>query len=108
MPKVFVINRSNHDYSKARKYGQLHFLSDGPMDKYQVANMDRQFREKLADSRPDDFILVTSLTVMCSVACVIFAMKHNRLNLLLYNDANRGEYAVRKLCYDQVCEKENN
>lgn len=98
MPTVWVVNRSSHDYSPARDYGDLQYLSEGPMDKYSVNDIDRQFRAKLENSGKEDFILITSLTVMSSIACVIFALKHHCLNLLIYK--SRG-YIERHLAFEK-------
>lgn len=92
--KVFIINKGAHDHSAARKYGEIVYLSKGTLSKYATGRMFRQFTAVLANSTEDDYILLTSLTVMCVIACAIFALKHERLNLLLYKD---DSYVVRKL-----------
>jgi hypothetical protein len=84
MPSVFIVNKSFHDFSEAEKYGKLSFLSDGSMDRYEVNNMARQFESYLKDSSPEDYIVPCSLNVMNSIACAMFAVRHNTLNLLLY------------------------
>lgn len=94
--KVWIINRSAHDFSDAQRFGELHFLSDGPIIKTNVADMDRQFTARLEASEPEDYILPTSLSVMTAIACSIFVLKHHCLNLLLYKN---GMYIERKLCY---------
>ena len=95
---VWVINASCHDYAPAESYGKLRFLSEGPMNKYNVTDMDRQFRKLLDKSTKDDFILLTSLSVMSAIACVIFAQLHGRLNILLYKG---GGYVARTLVYNK-------
>jgi hypothetical protein len=84
MPSVFIVNKSFHDFSEAEKYGKLIFLSEGSMDRYEVNNMARQFESYLKDSSPEDYIVPCSLNVMNSIACAMFAVRHNTLNLLLY------------------------
>jgi len=92
--KVFIVNKSAHDFSPANRWGEPIFLSQGPMQRYSVNNMHRQFSEVMKDSTPDDFIVPCSLNVMNSVACAIFAHKHGRLNLLLFK---QGDYIERNL-----------
>lgn len=94
MSNVYVINKSPHDFSSASKWGTLIYLSKGSMNKYAVNRIFRQFTEGLAKSSPDDYILLTSLTVMSVVACCIFVLRHQTLNLLLLKDDN---YVCRKL-----------
>lgn len=86
MSRVFVVNKSNHDFSAAKNYGELIFLSEGPMNRYSTNNMLRVFTEKMKDSSKDDHIVPCSLNVMNSIACALFAFKHGTLNLLLYKE----------------------
>jgi len=84
MPNVYIVNKSNHDFSPAEKYGELVFLSEGPMNRYSTNNMFRIFKEKMESSSDYDYIVPCSLNVMNSIACAIFAHKHGKLNLLLF------------------------
>lgn len=92
MRKVYIVNKSNHDFSPARNYGELVFLSEGPMNRYSTNNMMRVFTEKMKLSQGDDYIVPCSLNVMNSIACAIFAHKHGKLNLLLFRE---GSYIER-------------
>ena len=90
--KVFVVNKSSHDFGPADKYGKVHFLSSGSMNRYATNSMVRLFEEAMRESKVEDYIVPCSLNVMNSIACAIFAYKHGRLNLLLYKD---GVYIER-------------
>ena len=92
MSKVFIVNKSSHDFSPADKYGDVIFLSEGSMNRYATNSMVRQFEEAMKGSTEDDFIVPCSLNVMNSIACAIFASKHHKLNLLLFKD---GGYIER-------------
>lgn len=94
MPNVYVINKSPHNFQPAEKYGTLVYLSKGSINKYAVNKIFRQFTEILERSNADDYILITSLTVMSVIATSIFALKHQTLNLLLFKD---DSYICRKL-----------
>ena len=94
MKKVFVINRSAHDFGAAEEFGELVFMSVGSMNRYATNNMHRMFSECLENSTPEDYIVPCSLNVMNSIACAIFARKHGKLNLLLFKE---GEYIERNL-----------
>jgi hypothetical protein len=84
MKKVYIVNKSAHDFSEAENYGQIIFLSSGSVNRYQTNSMIRTFVEVMVDSTPEDYIVPCSLNVMNSIACAIFAHKHGTLNLLLY------------------------
>jgi hypothetical protein len=94
MAKVFIVNRSAHDFSAADKFGELIFLSEGKISRYAVNSMHRDFTALMEGSTKDDYIVPCSLNVMNSIACAIFAHKHGTLNLLLFKD---GLYIERNL-----------
>lgn len=96
MPKVYIVNKSAHDFSPATRWGNIVFLSEGPMQRYSVNNMHRRFFDVMKDSSPDDFIVPCSLNVMNSIASAIFAHKHGRLNLLLFK---QGDYIERNVIF---------
>ena len=91
MPKVFVVNRGGHNHTDAERFGELIFMSEGTINRYAVSQMYRQFVDHLKDSTEDDYILITGLSVMASVACSVFARIHGRLNLLLFKSSQSGE-----------------
>jgi len=109
MAKVFVVNKGCHDHSDAERFGELVFLSEGSINRYAVANMYREFVRHLEKSKKEDFILITGLSVMSSVACSIFARLHGRLNLLLYKASRtpgaNGHYIERTMMIDELLKK---
>lgn len=101
--KVYIVNKSSHDFSAARFFGDIVFLSEGPMNRYAVNNMMRLFTEKMKDSRADDYLVPCSLNVMNSIASAILAYKHGRLNLLLFK---QGTYIERNIIFEGRHENE--
>jgi len=93
-PTVYVVNKSGHDYSDAERYGKLHFITEGTLDRFNVNNMHRICSDTFQTARPNDYILITSLTILCAVACATFAQRFNTLNLLIFKD---GKYIERRL-----------
>lgn len=92
MANVYVINKSSHDFSNATAFGNLIFMTEGSMNRFDTNNMIRQFKECLKGSKRTDYLLLCSLNVMNAVACAVFAKKHGTLNLLLYRN---GKYVER-------------
>jgi len=109
MRKVFVVNRGCHDHSDAERFGELVFLSEGAINRYAVANMYREFVQQLRNSQEEDFLLITGLSVMSSLACSIFARMHGRINLLLYKASRtpdvEGHYIERTVMLDELLGK---
>lgn len=96
MPNVYIPNRSGHDFSGAKNFGDLVFVTDGRIEKFRINNMYRIVVEKLEGSHPDDFIMATGLTQINVVLASVFAFKHGRLNLLIY-DVKTDTYVPRKI-----------
>lgn len=99
MPKVYVINKGGHDYSRATRFGTLVYCSEGLVAKSDIGKMYRIMSAAMKDSAAEDYILISGLSSMCSVACGIFGAKHNRLNLLIFWD---GGYVERKVHFDNL------
>jgi len=96
MSKVYIVNKSAHDFSAAKQFGEIIFLSEGPMNRYSTNNMHRLFTEVMKESEADDYIVPCSLNVMNSIACALFAVKHRKLNLLLFKE---GKYLERNIVF---------
>ena len=103
MTKVYIVNRSGHDMSDAGRFGEMVFITTGELDRFQPNYMLRRAVKVLEDSQEDDYILLTSLTILCSVVCSTFARKHGRLNLLLFRN---GKYITRTLMIDDLLNME--
>jgi hypothetical protein len=99
MPKVYIINKGCHDYSAAEKFGDITYLSDGILSRFSTGKMYRMFSDTLRDSDPGDHLLISGMTIMSVVAVSIFAHKHGRINLLLYNSGpnKKNDYVSRTL-----------
>lgn len=97
--KVYVVNDSGHDMTDAKRFGDLVILTSGEIRKFHVTWHFRQFIDKLAESQSNDYILISGPSVANCVACVIFAVMHQRINFLLFT----GEkYIVKELMLKEV------
>ena len=96
MSLVYIVNKAAHDYSDAERFGDLVFCTDGALNRYDTSQMYRELYSSMKDSMEEDYILLTSLTSLCSIACAIFAHKHGCLNLLIHRDVG---YVERKLVF---------
>ena len=105
MSRVFVVNRSGHDFSNATKYGELVFLSEGAISRYATTDIYRGFAAILdRDSEPNDYILITGLTVMSCIACMIMTSLHGKVNMLMYRN---GNYVDRTLVVGELLNKQS-
>jgi len=104
LPIVYILNKGPHDYSEARKFGELVVCTDGSLDKWDTSQLYRELSTAMQDSHQDDFLLLTSLASLCGIACAIFAVKHGRINLLIH----RGEGYISRTIMLSNGTKENN
>lgn len=82
----------------AEKFGQIIYLTESSYNRFSTGKMYRAFKKSLKDSDPEDFLLISGLTIMSCIACGMFAAKHKRLNLLLYNSGpNVDEGYVKRV-----------
>jgi hypothetical protein len=104
--KVYIVNKGGHDHSDATRFGELIFLSEGAINRYSTGNIYRTFVEILKESKAEDYILITGLSVMSSIACAIFSRMHGRINLLLYKSSRGAEgenyYIERTVMIDEL------
>jgi hypothetical protein len=59
-PKVYIVNKSAHDFSSAEKFGHLVFCTEGRMSRFGTNDMVRKFQDAMRNSNPDDYILLCS------------------------------------------------
>lgn len=99
MAKVFVINKSCHDFTPAEKYGKLVFISTGVIGKFNTGTMFRAAKRAVAQATAEDYILITGQGIMSSIVCGLFAHKFKRLNLLLYCGTEE-RYLLRRIVFN--------
>ena len=97
MPNVYIVNKSCHNFSAAKHFGNLVYMTEGTINRYAVSIIYREFIKFLDKSKPEDYLIVTGMSTMLSIACGILAAKHQRLNLLLYKN---GRYLERTIMFD--------
>ena len=99
MPKVYIINKGGHSFDDAKRYGELVFCTEGTQNRFAISSMYRLFVESFKDSKPEDFILLTSLNILCTIAALVWGRMHGRAKLLLYKN---GRYLSRELLIDEL------
>jgi hypothetical protein len=97
MRKVFVLNDTGHDYSDADRFGQVIVCTDTSVDRWDISKMYVRLRDALKDADADDYIMISSLTSLCSVASAIMAERFGEVHFLLFRD---GKYIARDLVLD--------
>lgn len=94
MKRVYVPNNWQHTATDAECYGELVYLTRGPVSRTAVRGNFAAVERGLEDSQPDDWLVVGSLSVLTALCAASFAAKHGRLNLLLWD---QGRYIPQKV-----------
>ncbi len=98
MPRVYIPNKSSHNYEMAKQYGELVYVTEGNVNRYATNKLYRQVSEALADSSPDDYIVITGLPELQIILTSCFVRRHGKLNLLLFQSREgKVHYVVREL-----------
>jgi hypothetical protein len=99
VPLVFITNLGGHDYEPAKKYGELRFLTRGKIKRYSTNTIYREFIDGMEDAESSDHLLVSSLSILNSIASAILSRKFGIVNFLLYSE---GEYIPRSVNIDAL------
>lgn len=97
--RVYIPNRGGHDFSPAAKYGDVVYITSGDINKFQLDKFYRLCVNEMRDAEPHDYLVITSLNSICTIAGAILARKFGRLNLLLFRDTG---YVERKIDIDSL------
>ena len=86
-PKVFVPNKSFHDFSDANRFGELVYLTEGTQDRFKINDLYRRIAGKLEKAGPGDYLLISGPSTVNAITASILAYKFGRINFLVYDGA---------------------
>ena len=99
MSKVYVMNKSGHDFSDAEKHGELVYLTEGKHNIFSTGAMIQDLKNKLRDFKPsEDFLLMSGSPFVAASAMSIILTKIRSVNVLLFDAKNRV-YVPRTVNY---------
>lgn len=102
---IYIVNRSGHDFSAALDHGKrLVYLTEGDTPKLKTNQAYRKIVSKLNKSSSEDYLLLSGLSIINTIAGAVFARKHGRLNLLIYKKkaGEKGFYVPRTVNIDEL------
>lgn len=105
-PKVYVPNKSFHDFSDANRFGELVFLTEGVQDRFKINDLYRRIEGKLHNAGPGDYLLISGPSTVNAIAASILAYKFGRINYLVYDGA-MARYVSRPIVLSQAEETGN-
>lgn len=98
---VWVVNFSGHDYSDARRFGEIDFLTKGYVSRGSLDRMLGTVAEQIAQTSPSDWLLPSGLIPLNVLAAACWFEKHNGLRLLLWDDKH-NRYRTMEVGEDHI------
>ena len=98
-PTVWVPNKGALDYSSADRFGNIVYLTEGFIDRFQTGVLYRTLAEQLDKAKKDDYWMITSFTVINAIGTAILARKFGVINFLLWKD---NAYIQRQIMVDNL------
>ncbi|MCS7232006.1 MAG: hypothetical protein RMJ67_07720 [Elusimicrobiota bacterium] len=92
MATVWIVNKRNHNYKDAEKFGKLEVLTAGKMNIFRANDLVKDVINKLANkTSPNDLIVLSGYIIANSIVIHYFLKKYGKANLLVW-DANNNKY----------------
>lgn len=98
-PRVFITNSAGHDFSNAKQFGELVWVTKGFVSFHSLDRLKHILSEKLQDTNKDDYLLLSGTQVICVVSALVWYEKHKQINILVHDKKHYGYY--RKLTITQ-------
>ncbi len=95
-PLVFIPHRANHDYTDAKSFGELVFLTEGEQNRFKLNQLYTELGKKMLNARPDDYLMITGPTTVNIVASTLLVNRFGRVNFLIF-DGFLGRYVSRPI-----------
>jgi len=96
MAKVYVVNNTNHDYSKAEQYGELVYVTKGKLPIFKTNTVRAMLEKGLVKFTKDDYLLISGPAIVSVMAAIILFNKFDTVKFLVF-DAKQQDYVVRHL-----------
>ena len=96
MAKVYIVNNTNHDYSKAKQYGEPVYITKGKLPIFKTNTVKAMLEKGLAKFTKDDYLLISGPAIVNVMAATILYNKFDTVKFLVF-DAKQQDYVVRHL-----------
>ena len=96
MAKVYVVNNTNHDYSKAKQYGELVYITKGKLPIFKTNTVRAMLEKGLVKFTKDDYLLISGPAIVNIMAATLLFNKFDTVKFLVF-DAKQQDYVVRHL-----------
>lgn len=94
---VYILGDGGHDYSDAKRFGDIHMIDIPPSVKYNTAQIYDILREELDGAKEDDLIVISHLASVIGIATGFMVEWYGRVNYLFFS---QGKYEERTVIYN--------
>jgi len=99
--RVFVTNYAGHDYTQAEQFGKIVFVTKGFVSFESLDRLKFMVTESLLDTTPDDYILLSGTTLICSLVVSIWLHMHKVAHILNW-DKKTSDYRLLTLTTEHL------
>lgn len=105
--KIFVVNFSGHNIEKAFDYTNIDpikaqiNLTEGNVDIFDLDRLIYVIKQKVRDSKPTDFLLLSGSVIINAIAVCQWLEKHGLVRLLIYH-MKKKKYILRELTHTKM------
>lgn len=98
MKRVFVTNYAGHDFAKAENFGEIYFLTRGYISLQSLDRVNFLVAKAMHDYdiTPEDYLLLSGMSIICVMSAVLWYHKFSSCNLLIW-DPPSNTYRELKL-----------
>lgn len=94
-PTVYVVNHTGNDYSDAKRFGDVVFMSRGPYEQDELDHVLDKIKNYIGDTSVSDYLVLDGGRLLCSHAYYLWLVKHGSIKLLQFNPS------FSKRCYEE-------
>lgn len=88
MHKVFITNFQDKNFSPAKKYGEVIFVTKGFMPLDDMEDVRSSLSKYVELSSPQDFVILIGPSVIIAMFTVLWFQKHGFMNVLSWDNKN--------------------
>jgi len=105
--KIFICNYAGHDVSDAFRYTKLSpeeaqiNLTEGNVDIFDVDRLIYFIKNRLKESSPEDYLLLSGGNILNCIAFSIWLQMHGIVKILIYN-AKEKRYILREITHTKI------
>lgn len=96
MPKVYVVNKTTHDYSVAGRFGEVVYITEGKVPIFKTDEVVTLVHKALVDFTDKDYILVAGPSILSIIVSTAAFSRCSTVKFLIF-DAKIQAYIVRHI-----------